>query len=162
LYVEYLKNERNIVFLNVPYKAASLAFPALLAGEVNVVLFAIGPAAQQVKAGKAKALAINAPGRSPLLPEVATMKEQGMDIDIQTWFGLFAPAGTPRDIISRSNTEVAKGLVNNAEAKAKFLTSQGMETSASAGASAEVFARFLKADRENYAEVVRVTKVRIE
>lgn len=162
LYVEYLKNERNIVFLNVPYKAASLAFPALLAGEVNVVLFAIGPAAQQVKAGKAKALAINAPGRSPLLPEVATMKEQGMDIDIQTWFGLFAPAGTPRDIISRSNTEVAKGLVNNAEAKAKFLTSQGMETSAPAGASAEVFARFLKADRENYAEVVRVTKVRIE
>jgi tripartite-type tricarboxylate transporter receptor subunit TctC len=162
LYVEYLKNDRNIVFLNVPYKAASLAFPALLAGEVNVVLFAIGPASAQVKAGKAKALAINAPGRSPLLPDVQTMKEQGVDINIQTWFALFAPAGTPRDIINRSNTEVAKGLVNNPEAKAKFLTSQGMETSAPAGASAEVFAKFLKADRENYAEVVRVTKVRIE
>ena len=162
LYVEYLKNDRNIHFLNVPYKAASLAFPALLAGEVNVVLFAIGPASAQVKAGKAKALAVNASSRSPLLPEVGTMKEQGVDINIQTWFALFAPAGTPRDIITRSNAEVAKGLVNNPEAKAKFLTSQGMDTSAPAGASADAFAAFLKADRENYAEVVRVTKVRIE
>jgi len=162
LYVEYLKNEKNIQFLNVPYKAASLAFPAMLAGEVDVVLFAIGPAVAQVKAGKAKALAVNAPARSPLMPEVGTMKEHGVDVDIQTWFGLFAPAGTPRDIINRANTEVAKGLINNAEAKAKFLTSQGMDTVAPAGASADVFAKFLKADRENYAEVVRVTKVRIE
>ena len=140
----------------------ALAFPALLAGEVNVVLFAIGPASAQVKAGKAKALAVNASSRSPLLPDVGTMKEQGVDINIQTWFALFAPAGTPRDIITRSNAEVAKGLVNNPEAKAKFLTSQGMDTSAPAGASADAFAAFLKADRENYAEVVRVTKVRIE
>ena len=162
LYVEYLKNERNIQFLNVPYKAASLAFPAMLAGEVNVVLFAIGPAVAQVKAGKAKALAVNAPGRSPLMPEVGTMKENGVDIDIQTWFGLFAPAATPRDIIIRANTEVAKGLINNPEAKAKFLTSQGMDTAAPAGTSADAFAKFLKADRANYAEVVRVTKARIE
>ncbi len=162
LYVELLKNDRNVVFLNVPYKAASLAFPAMLAGEVNVVLFAVGPAVAQVKAGKAKALAIVSSNRSPLLPDVGTMKENGVDIDIQAWFALFAPAATPRDIISRVNAEVAKGLTNNPEAKAKFLTSQGIDTSAPAGASPEVFARFLKKERENYAEVVRLTKVRIE
>jgi tripartite-type tricarboxylate transporter receptor subunit TctC len=162
LYVELLKNDKNIVFLNVPYKAASLAFPAMLAGEVNVVLFAIGPAVAQVKAGKAKALAIVAPSRSSLLPDVGTMKEHGVDVDIQTWFALFAPASTPRDIIARLNAEVAKGLINNAEAKAKFLTSQGIDTSAPAGATPEVFAKFLKSERENYAEVVRLAKVRIE
>lgn len=144
------------------YKAASLAFPAMLAGEVNVVLFAVGPAVAQVKAGKAKALAIVAASRSPLLPDVGTMKENGVNIDIQAWFALFAPAATPRDIITRLNAEVAKGLINNPEAKAKFLTSQGIDTSAPAGASPEVFAKFLKAERENYSEVVRLTKVRIE
>lgn len=162
LYVELFKSDKNIVFLNVPYKAASLAFPAMLAGEVNAVLFAVGPAVAQIKAGKAKALAIVASARSPLLPDVGTMKEYGVDPNIQTWFGLFAPASTSRDIISRTNAEVAKGLLGNAENRAKFLTSQGIDTLAPAGASAEVFAKFLQAEREKYAETVRLAKVRME
>ncbi len=162
-YIEWLRNAKGISFYNVPYKAASLAFPAMLAGEVQVAIFAVGPAAHQVKAGKARALAITTAKRSSHLPDVPTYKEAGLDIDIGTiWVGLFGPAGVPKDIVNRVNAELAKGLVNNPENREKFMTTQGFVVDAPTGAPAEEFAALLPIERERFANAARVAKIRAE
>lgn len=162
LYIEWLKNAKGISFYNVPYKAASLAFPAMLAGEVQVSFFNLGQAASAVKAGKAKALAVILPKRSSLLPDVPTYKEAGLDIAIMTSFGLYAPAGTSREIIQRLNLELDHGLFNNAEMRQKFLLNQGLAIEPPAGGSPEDISAYLKAERENYANIVKIAKLRIE
>ncbi len=161
-YIEWLKNARNIRFYNVPYKAASQAFPALLSGEVKVAIFAVGPASQQVKAGKVKALAVTIGRRVPQMPDVPTYKEAGLDADIFTWFGLFAPAGTPQDLVHRINAELAKGLVNDPAMREKFLLSQGIMIDPPAGASPEEFAAMLPVERERFANIAKIAGIRIE
>jgi tripartite-type tricarboxylate transporter receptor subunit TctC len=161
IYIEWLKKARNISFYNVPYKAASLAWPAMLAGEVQVAFFALGPAAQQVKAGKARALLVITDTRSAQMPDVPTYREAGLDLSLVPWFGLFAPTGTPRDIVLRLNAEVAKGLVNNPAMREKFLSSLGIQTDPPAGASPEALRSLMQAEREKYAAVVKVTALKI-
>jgi tripartite-type tricarboxylate transporter receptor subunit TctC len=162
IYVEWLNNVKGISFLNVPYKAASLAYPAMLAGQVDVAYFNLGQALPVIKAGKAKALAIVLPKRTARLPDVPTHLEGGMDIGIITTFGLYAPGPTPRAIIDRVNAEVAAGLFGNAEMKQKFLIGQGLELHAPAGGTPEEFTAFLKAERENFAKLVKIAKIKVE
>ena len=161
-YIEWLKNAKGIRFYNVPYKAASLAWPAMLAGEVQVAIFAVGPAAQQVKAGKAKALVVTTGKRVPQMPNVPSYSEAGLDIDIVTWFGLFAPAGTPQELVHRLNAELAKGLVNDPVMREKFLVSQGILADAPAGASPEEFAAMLPEERERFANIAKIAGIKIE
>jgi tripartite-type tricarboxylate transporter receptor subunit TctC len=156
LYMEWFKRARGIEFLNVPYKSASLTMPAMLGGEIDMAYLAIGLAAQNVKAGKAKALAVVGPStRSPILLDVPTWKEAGMELNIATWFGLYAPAGTPRDIIARINSELSKGLFNNAQAREKFLTGIGMSVEAPAGGTPEALGALGKAELEKLGSVVK-------
>lgn len=162
LYIEWLKNAKGILFYNVPYKGASQAWQAMLAGEVQVAYFSAALAAPSVRAGRARALFVTTEHRSSQLPEVPTYKEAGMDISIGTWFGLFAPAGIPSEIVQRLNTEVANGLINNASAREKFLGRFGIETEAPAGAPPEIFAAYVKTERDRYANIVRVTGVKVE
>lgn len=163
LYMEWFKNARGIQFLNVPYKSASLTMPAMLGGEIDMAYLAIGLAAQNVKAGKAKALAVVGPSaRSPILPEVPTWKEAGMEMNIATWFGLYAPSGTPRDIIQRLNAELGKGLFNNAAAKEKFLTGIGMSVEAPAGGSPEALAALGRAELEKLGGIVKTIGIKPE
>ena len=161
-YIEYLRNVRGIRFYNVPYKAASLAFPAMLAGEVQVAIFAVGPAAQQVKAGKAKALSLTIGKRVPQMPDVPTYKESGLDVDIATWFGLFAATGTPSEVIHRINAELAKQLINDPANRDKFLTSQGISIDHPAGASPEAFAATLPPERERFTAIAKQAGIKPE
>ena len=162
MHIEWLRNAKGISFYNVPYKAASLAFAAMLAGEVNVALFSAGQSATQVKAGKAKALAVTRGTRCSSMPDVPTHKEAGLDISIVTSFGLYAPAGTPKDIIQRLNIEVANGIVNDLQRRDKFLTTQGIEIEVPAGGSPEEFAAYLMAERERFVSVVKTAGVKLE
>ena len=81
---------------------------------------------------------------------------------ISTWFGLFAPAATPRDAIQRVNAEVVKGIYGNAALKDKLLVAQGYDLSPPAGGTPEAFAAFLREDREAQAHVVKVTGARAD
>lgn len=163
LYIEWWRNTRGIDFLNVPYKAASFAWPAMLAGEVQVSYFALTSAAvAQVKAGKAKTLAVVLEKRLVDLPDVPTYKEAGIEFPLVTWFGLCAPRGTPRDVITKLNGEVSRGLLNNPEAKAKFVTSQGIQVDPPAGGTPEAFGKLIAAEQQNYAKLVKVTGVKEE
>ena len=163
LYMEYFKRSKGIEFLNVPYKSASLTFPAMLGGEIDMAYLAIGLAAQSVKAGKAKALAVVGPSsRSPILPEVPTWKEAGMELNIATWFGLFAPAGTPRDVVSRLNGELAKGLFNNPAAREKYLTGIGMAVEPPAGGSPEQLGALVVSEHEKLSQLVKLIGIKPE
>jgi tripartite-type tricarboxylate transporter receptor subunit TctC len=162
LYMEWLRKEKGISFLNVPYKSAPAGWQGLQGGEVNVAIFATAFSVAQVRAGKVKALANINPARSKVLPEVPTHREAGLDMDIWTWFGMFAPAGTPAEVIRRVNATLVADFFGNPALKEKFLVSQDYDLSPPAGGTPEQFAAFLKADRENMARLAAITGVKAE
>ena len=162
LYIEWLKNAKGVSFHNIPYKSSLQAMQAVLAGEIQVTSYTAATVAPQVKAGKLKALAVPTSERSPHLPDVPTFKEAGMEVAITTWLGIMAPSGTPKEIIQRLNAEMATGLFNNAPMKEKFLTTPGTQVLPPAGGSPEAFAEFLRAQREMFSSLVRITGVKVQ
>ncbi|OGA00466.1 MAG: hypothetical protein A3H35_11045 [Betaproteobacteria bacterium RIFCSPLOWO2_02_FULL_62_17] len=154
LFVGWTKAELGIEFYPIPYKSASQSLQASMAGDVNIVSFAAGPGAKMVQAGKMKALAIS-PRRSNLLPEVPSLREAGVGFDFKTWWGWFAPAGLPRDIVRRLNGEISQ-LMAEPQFNAKFITSQGLATDHPAGASAEEFEKFIRAEQEEFQKLARL------
>jgi tripartite-type tricarboxylate transporter receptor subunit TctC len=160
IYVEWLKNARGLEFLNVPYKVQPQAATAVVAGETMLTTFVIGQAATLVKAGKVKALAQNTAGRSRLMPDVPSFKEAGIDVNLRVWLGLFAPAGTPREIVQRVHGVLLKNLINTPAARDKFLVGLGLEVEPPVGDTPEAFAAFLKEDREYYAGIVKAAGIK--
>jgi tripartite-type tricarboxylate transporter receptor subunit TctC len=159
LYIEYLRHAKNIPFYTVPYKGAAQAFQAGVTGEVMVTIFAQGNAVPLVKSGKFRALAATGRKRPHALPDIPTLREAGMDLDIATWIGMFAPAGTSRDIVNRVNGEVNKLLTDPSFAD-KVLVAVGFQPEDPN--SPQEFAEFLKRDRQNYSEIIRVAGIKDE
>ena len=91
-------------------------------------------------------------------PVRAKLKELGIDVNFRSWFGFFAPTGTPKDVVSRLNSEVAR-LINDPAFKAKFLASQGLETDFPTGASPEEFAKFMMEEREDFMRLAKVAEL---
>jgi tripartite-type tricarboxylate transporter receptor subunit TctC len=109
--------------LHVPYKGSAPALADLIGGQTQAMFDTIPSCLPQIKAGKVKALAVTPAKRSVALPEVPTLAESGLKgFDISTWFGLMAPAGTPADILSKIQREVAK-ILKNPEIQATLLAS---------------------------------------
>ncbi len=110
LAAEMMKAQTNLFAVHVPYRGAAPAMQDLLGGPLDF-MFDPGIGLQHVKAGKLKLLAVGSLKRSPLFPEVPTLDEAGLKgFDADTWFGFYAPAGTPPAIVSRLNQEVNKIL----------------------------------------------------
>ena len=106
--------------VHVPYKGAPQGVLAVMSGEVTMGFFNTPTVIGQIKEGKVKALGVTSLQRSPLLPNVPTLVEQGVkDYEINTWFGFIAPAGTPPDIVARLNTELNR-ILSSADAKEKL------------------------------------------
>jgi tripartite-type tricarboxylate transporter receptor subunit TctC len=108
--LEQLKLSTGINLVHVPYKGAAPLHTAVLSGEVSVAFNIIQLPMPYVKAGKLRALATASTKRAALAPDVPTMAELGYPIDFDTWYALYAPAGTPKDIVTRLNAEVVRGL----------------------------------------------------
>jgi tripartite-type tricarboxylate transporter receptor subunit TctC len=162
VFMEWLRNQKGVSFLEVPYKTAPLASQGLLGGQVQVSHFVSSMGVQMAKAGKVRILASVTPVRTQQLADVPTIKEAGIDLDMWVWFGLFAPAGTPREIVSRLNAEAAREFINNPAYRDKIFSAQAVDVLPPAGAAPEVFAAYLKTDRENMARVVRETGIKPE
>jgi tripartite-type tricarboxylate transporter receptor subunit TctC len=95
--------------LHIPYKGSAPLTTDLLAGQVTMSFDSVTPVIQHVRAGKLRALAVATPTRSSLLPDVPTMQEAGLKgFDIETWYGVLAPAGTPQAVLTRLNSEMLK------------------------------------------------------
>ena len=99
-----LKHQAGIDLVHVPYKGISLAVPAVIAGEVELTFAGIATSSAPLKAGRIKALAIGGAQRSPLFPQVPTFAELGYpEVETHAWFGLFMPAGAPREAGTRAS-----------------------------------------------------------
>jgi tripartite-type tricarboxylate transporter receptor subunit TctC len=117
--MEMLKQSTGMDLLHVPYKGFAPALPDLLSGRVAVMMADLAPVGQQLRAGSLKVLAATSAQRSGFLPEVPTVAELGhAGYEIDVWFGLFAPAKTPADIVARLNAEAVKYLSSPAAKEA--------------------------------------------
>ena len=110
LAAEMMKAQTGMYAVHVPYRGAAPAMQDLLGGQLDF-MFDPGIGLQHVKSGKLKLLAVGSSKRSPLFPDVPTLAESGLQgFDADSWFGFYAPAGTPPDVVSRLNREINKAL----------------------------------------------------
>ena len=106
---ELFKTLAKVSIVHVPYKGSNQAMIAMMGGEVGMVVIGLPSSQAQIQAGKVRALAVLSEQRLPSLPDVPTAREAGMDnFEVTTWYGILAPAGTPRDIVTRLNAEWGK------------------------------------------------------
>jgi tripartite-type tricarboxylate transporter receptor subunit TctC len=161
LYAEWFRKTQGVDFYNVPYKSNSQALQAVVAGEAHATVFAAGNAMSQAKAGKVKVLALIADGRNPAYPDVPALKEEGVDLVIRNWYGLFVRTGTPRDIVERWNSVVSK-TVGDPAFQQKVLLANGMERASPSGESVDAFEQFLKRDRALYERLKSDTGIKID
>ena len=153
---EMLKSLAKINIVHVPYKGTSVAMFALLTGETDIVTIGPPAALPLLREKRLKALAVLRKQRITQLPDVPTTAEAGLPgWEVNTWYGMIAPAGTPRDIISLLNTELVKAL-QTPEA-IKRLAGVGAEPLAS---SVEEFADYLKSETAQYAKLIRDAGIR--
>jgi tripartite-type tricarboxylate transporter receptor subunit TctC len=157
LATELLASSAGIKLTRIPYKGAAPAMTALMAGDVQIVLSGIGTMLPQARAGRIKALAVTGAQRSPLAPEIPTVVESGLKYVATTWYGLLAPAGTPRPVIDRLNKE-ARALLADPSMQQQ-LAPQGIVPTPS---TPEEFGAFLRADVATWAKVVQDTGARVE
>jgi len=140
----------GIELLHVPYRGTAGAVQDLLGGQIGYMFLPVHVSAQHIRAGRLKALAAGSPRRLPQLPDLATLSEQGLTgIDVDMWYGLFAPRGTPMDLVERLNRDVA-AILAAPEARAAFEAQGLVPASSTPAALAEIVVR----DRARWAEVV--------
>jgi tripartite-type tricarboxylate transporter receptor subunit TctC len=145
--------------IHVPYKGGAAAMTDLIGGAVDASFQNLGAASAHIKGGRLKALAIGGRSRLALLPEVPTFAEQGFpEIPSNAWFGLFAPAGTPREVILKLQGEIAK-MLKEPEFNQREVAGKGYELVAS---TPEEFAAFLSADSARNAQAVKISGARVE
>jgi tripartite-type tricarboxylate transporter receptor subunit TctC len=151
LYMLWLQANRGAALLHVPYKAPPQMLQAVITGEANGGIYAIGQLGTQLKAGKIRILAVTSEDRHPLAPDVPTFAEMNIKLPLRNWYGTVAPAGTPREIINRLNVELNSALADP-EWRAKFVTPAGIVAS---GGTADQFAAMLDRDREAFAGLIK-------
>jgi tripartite-type tricarboxylate transporter receptor subunit TctC len=156
---EMLKFKAGIDLVHVPYKGISLAVPAVMAGEVQLTFAGIATSMPQLKAGRIKALAIGGPQRSPLLPNVPTFAELGYpEVETHAWFGLFLPAGSPREAVVRIHQDTRK-ILDDPDFRQKQLIDKGYDV---VGSPPEEFAAYIRKDSESRARAVRISGAKAE
>ena len=158
LCMELFKSMTGTFMTHIPYKGSAPVVAGLLGGEVDVMFDNLPNVINQVKAGRMKALAVSGPKRSPLSPETPTVIEAGVPgFEVTVWFGLLAPAGTPRDVIQRLNTESTR-IINSPEVTDKFVK-QGVEPKPG---TPEQFGDLIKSEVPRWAKVIKEAGIKSE
>ena len=155
---EIYKSMAGVDIVHVPYKGGGPAITALITGEVQVLFSDVGLMVPLLKAGKIKAIAVTSDVRSAAVPDIPTMKESGLPAyQISTWWGILAPAGTPRPIIDKLNAEVRKAL-ELPDVKERFATMWVVPSPT----TTEQFATRIHQEYDKWAQVVKEAKVEAE
>jgi len=159
LAMEMFKSQAGIEVVHVPYKGIPQAVPAVIAGEVQLTFSGAASSIAHIRGARLKPLAIGGRSRLALLPDVPTFAEQGFpEIPSNAWFGLFAPAGTPREVIGKLHGEITK-MLKEPEFNQREVVAKGYELVAS---TPEEFAAFLAADSVRNARAVKISGARVE
>jgi len=159
LNMELLQALAGVKLQAVHYKGATPALTDVMAGHIQMMFISVGSAVPQWKAGKVKLLAVGAAQRMPLLPEAPTVAESGLPgYAAVSWFGLFAPAGTPRPIVDKINGEVRR-IFADPDFRESFLDRQYFE---SIVGTPEDLAAYLKSEEQKWGKVIRDAKVKAE
>ena len=155
---EQFKSMAGIQMLHVPYKGDTPALVDLVSGQVSLMFGTAVSFLPYVKGGRLKALAVTNPKRSPSVPDIPTVAESGLPgFEALQWFGIFAPAGTPKDIVARLNGEIVK-ILRLPDVRDR-LAGLGADV---VGNSPEQFAAFQKADAAKWARVVKESGAKID
>ena len=157
-YMDKLKKQHGVDIVRVPYRSGNEVMTALLSGATPVTLLGLANMLSQVRSGHVSALAVIANARSPLFPSVPTMAEATGEALPQSWFGLFAPAGTPKPIINKLAAEVA-AITADPVFHQKTYVDRAVERAVD---TPEAFARFILQDRATAAQIVKESGVQPE
>jgi len=152
LAAELFKVRTKTDLVNVPYKGSGPAITALIGGEVQLSFSNIPTVIQQAKAGRLRVLGVAARARSALMPDVATLQEQGVDMDAAVWYGLLTPAATPKGVVRRLSETTETAL--RANDIRERLMNMGAEP---VGSTPDAFAKQLRTEVKQWAEVVRLS-----
>lgn len=148
----------GVDLLHVPYKGSAPLTTDLLGGQIDMSFDTLTPVVQHIKAGKLRAVAVTTAKRSSTLPDVPTLAESGMkEFDQGTWFGILAPAGTPKEVVTRLNTELVK-IIQSPDFR-KRMEEIGAEPIGNTPAEMEAQ---IRNDTAKYARLVKEAKVSID
>jgi tripartite-type tricarboxylate transporter receptor subunit TctC len=154
---EMFKRDAGIYAVHIPYNGGNPAQLALLSGQVDFNFDNLATAAPNIRAGKLKALAVTTLNRSPNLPDVPAVADTLKGFAIDTWWGLVAPAGTPREVVQKLNQAFVAAL-NSPEAKTRFagLLAEPVPT------TPEEFGSFMRAELVKYEKVVKASGAKVD
>ena len=155
---ELFKMQTKTFITHIPYRGAGPALSDLIAGQVEMMFDGLGSSSQHIKSGKIKALAVAATKRSPAFPDVPTAAEAGVPgYVVSTWYGLWAPKGTPKEIVDKMTAEVTKAL-NSPELKSSWLNN-GSETPSLTG---DAYGKFVTAEIKRWADVAKASGAKMD
>jgi tripartite-type tricarboxylate transporter receptor subunit TctC len=163
LVVEWLKHETGAKMTHIPYKGASDAMLAFKSGDIQLIYLIVGnpDIARQINEGEVKGLLVPGSRRNPLVPDVPSFAEAGLSPDqsaFETWFGMFAPKGTPAEIVRKLNAEFA-AIVKTPDFAKQYLISKGF---APVGDASDAFAKFIVEDQAKGKRLVDISGVKLE
>jgi tripartite-type tricarboxylate transporter receptor subunit TctC len=157
LSAELLKSMAGIDLFHIPYKGQAPAMNDLLAGHVTLMFTSVGLMVPHIKAGKLKALAVTSAKRAANLPDVPTIAETLPGYEANSWFGMWGPAGMPKELVTRLNQEIAR-VLHSPEVKKRFMALDAEP----GGNSPEEFAAYQKLEMAKWAKVVKDCGIQLE
>jgi tripartite-type tricarboxylate transporter receptor subunit TctC len=147
----------GVQMTHVPYKGSAPALTDLMGGQVQLMFDNLPSSLAFIKAGKLRALGVTSAARAAALPDTPTVADTVPGFEASSWFGILAPAGTPRDVVTKINAETAKWLASP-DAKEK-LAGQGANV---AGGSPDVFAKHIQVETAKWAKVVKESGAKVD
>ena len=157
LAMELFKSMAQVDITHVPYKGTGPLITDMLGGQIALTIASAVPLTPQVKAGKLRALGVTGPRRSPAFPDVPAISETVPGYEVVNWFGIVAPAGTPKAVVTRVNAELNKAL--KSPELVKMLNAQ---TAEAVGGTPDAFGKVIRADYAKWGRVVKQSGARVD
>jgi tripartite-type tricarboxylate transporter receptor subunit TctC len=157
LAMELFKSMAHIDLSHVPYKGTGPLITDMLGGQVGLTIASAVPLSPQVRSGKLRGLGVTGPKRSPAFPDIPAIAETVPGYEVVNWFGIIAPAGTSKAIVTRVNAELNKALQSP-----ELVKKLGAQTAEAVGGTPEAFGKVIRADFAKWAKVVKDSGARVD
>jgi tripartite-type tricarboxylate transporter receptor subunit TctC len=154
---EWLKHNTGIDFLHVPYKGTGPAISDLVGGQVPTAIMGLAPIIPHIKTGRLRGLAVTTAKRNPSVPDIPTLREMGINFESAIWFGVFAPAGTPADVIQLIQKDIHR-ISADPEVRAQMVKLGGEAVSN----TPSQFTAFINAEHDKYSKIIKDANIKAD